>query len=206
MLDLETFGLDDDGLIFQIGAVAFDDDYNIVSEFNQSLSIVDGLLNGFTITPSTLDFWKRELKGNTWTQDQIFELFHSDVKCKEAAENFHGWIEEVTEGKQFQLWANGILFDVPKADNLLKRFGFKSLTDRTRYSNIEDLRTLRKTTRRINPKGLEKVESVLRAKYKENVHNAVFDCHYQIELFQACMSILQTSNHFNTKGEEDATT
>lgn len=203
MIDLESFGLEDDAVITQIGCVAFDDNYSEISMFNQPVSIVDGLLNGFSITPSTLEFWGKELKKNSWSQDVVKDLFYSEVSCKDAADGLHRWLNKTFGDEQFGIWANGILFDINKADYFLKRFGFKALTERTRYNNVEDLRTLRKTTQRINKSGLEKVEKVLRAKYADNVHNAVFDCQYQIELLQACLSILETSNHFNTKGETE---
>lgn len=203
MIDFESFGLATDAVLTQIGCAAFDSEtYEVVAKFNQPISVVDGLLHGFSITPSTLDFWGKELKKNSWDADTVDTLFYSKVPVSEAAKRFHKWLDETFEGNNFNIWANGILFDVPKADYLLKRFGYVELTERTRYSNVEDLRTLRKTCQRINRKGMDKIESILRAKYKDNVHNAMYDCYYQIELLQACMTVLKTSNHFNTKGEE----
>ena len=201
MVDLESFGLDDDAVLTQIAMVAFDEEYQTIEIFNKTVSVVDSLLDGFSITPSTLEFWRNELKKNDWDESVVQDLFHSKLKPAQVAREVHRWIEKVTEGKQFVIWANGMLFDIPKIDKFLERYGFKSMTDRTRYSNTRDLRTLRLVTKAINKDGLAKVEDMLRAKYSGHVHNAVYDCLYQIELTQACMSILQTTNHFNTKGQ-----
>ena len=174
MIDLESFGLDDDAVLTQIGCVAYNDRFEIYSTFDQSISVVDSLLNGFSITPSTLEFWKRELASNNWDDSVIDDMFYSKVPCVEAAALFDDWLKNTFEDEPFMIWANGVLFDINKANFFLNRFGFKNLTDRTRYSNVEELRTLRKMTKRMDDDSLHKFETKLRAKYKSNVHNAVY--------------------------------
>lgn len=183
MIDLETLGIDDNSVILQVGLVTFDKNFTPQKQLNMKIDIASSLLDGFTTEVSCArDFWAKQ------PAHVIRSVMHDNPRLppKDAANVISKWLDTHLPD-EFTIWAHGILFDVPKLDKLLTRYGQKSLTSRTKYNRILDLRTLTKTVNQIAPKKLAHAQSLMG---NANEHDAIADCHYQIAMASACMAIL----------------
>lgn len=184
MIDLETLGLDDDAVIAQIAIIVFDDDRNPVTKICLNLDITAGLMDQFTVDPKTCKFWA----GQPSNVKHAVLYQTPRIPPHDAAKILDKWLKETFKGKDFMVWANGILFDIPKLDNLLTRYGMKGLTERTRYSNIMDFRSVRRTAKTLYPEQFKHAENIMGD--NPNMHNAEADCMWQIQMLDAYLCIM----------------
>jgi len=194
MIDLESLALDNNAIIPQIGFLIFDEHYLPCGELCVNIDITSSLMDGFNVDPKTIKFWR--------DQDTavVNSVLYSEPRLKPrlAAQLIDKWIKDTFKGEDFMIWANGILFDVPKIDNLMTRYGLSPLTSHTRYNNIHDFRTLRNTAKALYPAQYEHANSIIK---NESTHNALADCYWQLETLGAIMQILSGDYHLVKQNE-----
>lgn len=186
MTDLETLDNNKNPVITQISAVSFD----IVSgerftEFNKLVNPKSGIDAGLTINGGTVSWWLSQDK------DVIKNVFIKSIEdgldLKEVLLSFSEYIKKVREfhkADEIRLWGNGCLSDNVWLESAYDAVG---LPYPWSYNEHTDVRTLVDLGRRkfgIDPK--ETIE------FKGDKHNAIDDCHYQIDY---CCAI------YNFKGE-----
>ncbi len=184
MIDLETLGLDDNAVIVQIAFVIFDPNFNIINELDIKLDVTMSLLDGFEADRNTAHkFWAKQDK------KVIEEVFFSQPRLapRNAAQLIDKWLKSAIGDQQFAIWANGILFDVPKIDGFMNRYGFKPITARTRYNLVYDLRSIMATGKQLHP---EAMEAAKKLHNQGSLHNALHDCYYQINMLKSTMDCL----------------
>jgi hypothetical protein len=190
MTDIETLGLERDAVIMQIAAIAYNDQYEVVSDFNSFVNIPAQMLHGATTTPSTITFWNKEIEQGRVDETRRSQLFNSDADPHKVAKRFSYWmVDQVPD--QFIIWANHLLFDVSKLDNFMTTYGQKAFSEHTRYNKIEDLATLKYACNQINP---ELTKKMLDTMYKENagtLHDGMDDCLFQMEIHKRYLNILK---------------
>ena len=184
MVDKETLALHVNAVIVQIGLVVFDANFTPVSELKLNIDITSSLLDGFEVDPKTArDFWAKQ---PTAVKQSV--LFAGPrIPPRDAANILDKWLKDTFKGENFTIWANGILFDIPKFDHFFHRYGLKALTDRTRYNLVYDYRTIRAAVEQLYPKHLEHAKDIMK---NDMSHDALADCHYQVGMLDACMAIL----------------
>lgn len=194
MLDLETLGLDDDAVILQIALTPFDKNFNQnpsgIPSFNETISVVQSLIEGFTVTQGTLNFWKEQLT-KTDVHSKLFEGVNFPQK---VANLLSEWLKEYFDNEYFDIWSNRILFDIPKVDGLLKKYDLQPLTAWTKYNRIYDFPGYVDSATLIYPNGVETYKRFLNGKYGNLVHNALADCDYQIDLLKFCYTVMTNAH------------
>lgn len=184
MVDKETLALHENAVIVQIGLVVFDGNFNPVTELDLKIDVTASLLDGFEADSGTArGFWAKQPAA------VIRSVLYDGPRLppRDAARVLDKWLKDVFKGKDFAVWANGILFDIPKMDNLFKRYGMKPLTDRTRYNLVYDFRTLRAAAKQLYPLQYAHANELLK---NDSLHNALADCHWQVAMLSAVMAIL----------------
>jgi len=182
MVDLETLALEDDALIPQIAAVVFDTKtFEVYGEFCECINILDLKKKGFSINKETMQWWSEQ------DADIRKSVMNGKKTGDEVAKEFDEFLNYHFEGINFDIWANGILFDVPKTDYFMLFHDYAPLTMRTRYNRVQDFRTLRNQIRNKHRKELTKLEDEIN---KGSQHNALDDCHWQLESLKLCLSLL----------------
>lgn len=182
MIDLETLAMDDDAIIPQIGAVVFDNKtYEIIDEFCECINIMDLKKHGFAKDKDTVQWWSEQDKA---IRDSVMNGKKLGV---EVAGEFDAFLNKHFEKINFDIWANGILFDIPKIDYFMFYFDFAPLTMRTRYNRVFDFRTLRNITRNNFMDVFTEKESLLDPGAQ---HNALDDCRWQLGSLKACMDTI----------------
>lgn len=183
MADTETLALHDNAVILQIGLVAFDENFNIVGQLDMRLDIASSLMDGFESDPKTArDFWGKQPA--EVTRSVMYD--QPRLPPKDAARVIDRWMKETFKG-EFTICANGILFDIPKLDKFMTRYGMKGISERTKYNRVYDFRTMRSVAKQLFPKELEHAESIM---VNNMQHNAISDCMWQIGMMDAIMAIL----------------
>ena len=184
MVDKETLALHVNAVIVQIGLVVFDANFNPVSELKLNIDVTTSLLDGFEADPKTCrDFWAKQSMATK--QSVLFE--GPRIPPRDAANVLDKWLKDTFKGENFNVWANGILFDIPKFDHFFQRYGLKPLTDRTRYNLVYDYRTIRAAVESLYPKELKHAKDIMT---NSMAHDALADCYYQLGMLNACMAIL----------------
>lgn len=197
MIDLESFGVDDDALLLQISAISYD------SETLEVYSVYDEILSLNTMSreikpfePSTLIFWLKEDNVDVFRKliekgNQPSTTYGKVMTEKRLATTFHKWLsDEASEsakiGQQINIWGNGISFDIVKINRLFKKF---SMSNPLPYFTERDVRTLVDYTCRklnidkntlLNICGIDKVIQ----------HDALNDVKFQITLVNVCEQVL----------------
>ena len=184
MVDKETLALHKTAVIVQIGLVVFDGNFNPVTELDLKIDVTASLLDGFEADPGTArGFWAKQPTA------VIRSVLYDGPRLtpRDAARVLDKWLKDVFKGQDFAVWANGILFDIPKFDHLFERYGMKPLTARTRYNLVYDFRTLRAAAKQLYPLKYAHAEELLK---NDALHNALADCHWQVAMLGAVMAIL----------------
>ncbi len=184
MVDKETLALHENAVIVRIGLVVFDGNFTPFTELDLKIDGTASLLDGFEVDPGTArGFWAKQ------DAAVIRSVLYDGPRIppRDAARVLDKWLKDVFKGQNFTIWANGILFDIPKFDNLFKRYGMKPLTDRTRYNLVYDFRTLRAAAKQLYPLKVAHAEELLK---NGSLHNALADCHWQVAMLSATMAIL----------------
>ena len=183
MVDLETVGLSDDSAIAQIGAVFYDDvTYDILAEFSQNVNFMTMVKTGvFTKDKETLDWWKLQNK------DVRESVFLNPMQPKDSAKLFIDWVQNSTQGKNFTLISNHILFDIVKLNNFLSYYANDRIVNHTKYNMIEDFATIRNKAKWLDEDLLKEIEEEFEGQLQ---HNALSDCKWQVHSLQACMEII----------------
>lgn len=182
MIDLETLGIDDDAVISQIGAVVFDlKTFEVYGEFRECINIIDLKKRGFSIDKDTMNWWSK----------QDLSVRNSAMNGKkpgnQVAEEFNEFLNYHFRGINFDVWSNGILFDVPKIDYFMLYYDFAPLSIRTKYNRIHDFRTIRNQTLNLFRGRFTKVETTLDSGTQ---HDALDDSRWQVNSLQLCLKMM----------------
>lgn len=190
MTDIETLGTDSDSTIIQIAAVAFDiTTGKIHTWFNQTANIHknEGPLK---VTAGTLKWW---MKTNP---ELLRELLDGEHSSEDMLRNFHDWLGQFKDEDMY-LWGNGILFDNKMIQHQFESIG---LNYPIFYRNDRDVRTILE----LASQKMNQPERTIRQfvtdmpRQKELVkHNAIDDCHYQIDLVRYCYNTLMEGSEKN---------
>lgn len=151
MLDLETFSVESDGAIIEIGCIAFNSKFEMVDSFHVHIDPVSAMMEGGTVDNDTVAWWK----------SQGYDFSASRANIKDALREFRQFYKKMFDDTS-PIWANSPAFDCVMLRNALTRSGFSAPW---RYSNERDLRTMKKV-----------VGSGLVFSTDEPKHNALNDC------------------------------
>ena len=155
MLDLETLGSCQGGLILSIGAVAFNNE-GVTETFYRRIDIGSSLLAGFIVEEGNLKFWREQ------NEIAIARAFYCDgaVSVQTALADFAQFVS-----KQCLVWAKG-----PDYDCVLLSSAYKKLNIPLPWSfrNTRDVRTI------LALSGVKQKQSI-------DAHDALVDARLQAE-------------------------
>jgi hypothetical protein len=174
MIDTETLGTKVDAVVFELGAIFFNENYETLSEFQRFLDIDQQLACGRTTDESTLKFWldednfqhprKAETDIATLEDGQIQILAVGGIR-----QNLLDFAMAYKFSESTEIWANGTDFDISKLEHLFRQF---AVPIPWRYDSKRDLRTMRK---------------IMKGRYIQyykdpnvTAHHALNDCRWQI--------------------------
>lgn len=100
MIDLETLDTASSALILSIGAVSFDKD-KIDSEYYRTIKVDQSMIEDFTISASTLNWWFLQL-------DAMKEFSNSYMMLNDVLQEFSSFYKNFCDG---EIWGNGSDFD-----------------------------------------------------------------------------------------------
>lgn len=173
MVDLETFGVKRDAVIFQIGAVVFDINREKILKysFNEAVKYDEFPNPSKGVEFDVLQFWKENVS--------TFEEIQKGAKVKNEEElilKFNHWLNYVSsvEKAEIFLWGNGIAFDNEK---LKEKFNEYKLEWIVRFNHDRDVRTYEEIAS--NKLGIEQyvytgiLTSILNEQYHDAYHDAV---------------------------------
>lgn len=188
MVDLETLGTDVDSPIFQIGAVAFDiKTGKEISTFNK---IADIGSESLLIEGSTLKWW---LKTDANLFNKLINWQSSNMDTEDLLNAFDTWISYEINGIFYEingiyltkpevtLWGNGIGFDNVMLKNQMNNYPIK-------YNKDRDVRTIVDLT--ATKLGITEKELKDKIPKIGDVHNALDDAKWQVELVHFCYKTL----------------
>lgn len=104
VVDLETMGLESNAAIISIGAVKFDINDGIISEFYTNVSLKSSVANGLRINPDTIMWWLDQSDG---ARRALLEKKGVDLTV--ALQMFMDWYNETPTYKT--VWGHGAGFD-----------------------------------------------------------------------------------------------
>ena len=168
MIDIETLSTRPNACILTIGAIKFTlKPYNELKPidrmdtFYRRIDIQSCADYNMHIDPATMDWWKKQDKGVRYDT-----LEHVDrYPLKDVLQEFTRWF-----GNAEIVWANGIDFDCVI---LREAFRVCGLETPWKFWNQRDVRTILNVCN-ISRDCIE----------KKNLHNAMYDCYYQIQLLE----------------------
>ncbi len=171
MLDLETFGTDNDSVICSIGAVEFD----IVTgqtgrEFYQKIDIQSCLDAGLKVSGQTILWWMKQ------SDEARRELY--DAKPANFMVVLHQFREFVNlVGKESQIWGNSNRFDMGILQTAYQKSHTSIPWD---FRKERDVRTLVSL----------KPEIQKTCVFDGVAHNPIADCHFQIKYCTQIWNVL----------------
>lgn len=163
MIDLETWSTRSNAAILSIGAVKFNEDFEIVDKFYANVDPVSCKNIQLHFCKDTMEFWKKN-------PDAFNQTRENRLPINEALVDFVEWVGPY---KKNPVWANGAAFDFPIIEWALRHF---ELSIPWEFWNVRDARTLYKIA------GLDTKTFVGRS---GTFHNAVDDCITQVDMLKA---------------------
>ena len=167
MLDIETLATSPNAVVIQVGFVPFDISSGVVgkNKFLINISSEDCQKYGLETNPDTIAFWEKQDRA-IWnsTQENPQPL---EVALRELA----AFIRQNLSSSRRRIWSHAT-FDIPVVSNAYNVAGIEIPWN---YRETRDIRTLNW----LHTSLLEKKEKENAP--RENAHNALADCLYQIE-------------------------
>lgn len=184
MVDTEFLGFSPDAILAQVAIVPFSDNFIPIVEQSEDITIRSDLqlLTGRTSDESVLGFWMKQ------DQAVIDHVFSGECDPELAAHMIVEYFKTIQSDDQYPiLWANGILSDIPILDNFLMQYtkGKHSICEFVKYSNIRDMRSIRKLAQ-----CKSQAEFSLKEPQGSANHNAYDDCIWQIQSLKTAYDIL----------------
>jgi len=190
MVDLETFGVNDDAPVIQISAKTFILGQNDSAQLGQQAQSFDMSLDfstvgGLDVQISTLMFWLKDAH-NTETLKQMLNKNDNVASEVEMWRLFHSWLTHAVKSGQgdVRIWGNGISFDVVKVKKNFARFGLDYPID---FWNERDVRTITDLASQVlnmTPRAFQKSVP------NDNKHDALADVEWQIKYVQKAFKLL----------------
>lgn len=180
MIDLETYGLQQDCAIRSIGARFFDIESGELGEFfyaNIDPKTCEDL--NLYVDPQTKAWWSMQSK-------EAKEALEADTRpVKEVIENFRRWIITNTKDKaQLRVWSHGLSFDIPVINHTQSLLRLSPVWN---YYMERDTRTMIWMAYRKNPEiDLRHPEVALKVPFEGTAHNALHDADHQARIMHAC--------------------
>lgn len=191
MIDIETLATDSNAVVLQFAAVPFsiEDGYPCGPSFNTGFNVQDQIKQyKRTVDDSTLVWW---LKQQHESQIDVAEAI--ETKLQQATVNtvceIIRWIIEEMKNGCTEIWSSGSTFDIPILESLMGQCFYRVPWE---FYMIRDLRTLRSFV------GLDKKE-VQKPKGDVKEHTALWDCHWQINQYRACMERIESATGTDMK-------
>lgn len=179
MLDLETLGVTPNAVVTQVAMTAFDlsEPERIISEVVEYLPIQPQLDAGRQIDASTLTWWMRQSD----VARGVFSKSDGDdpEELNALIRHIRRKFVQLTENKDYQVWARGPQFDVVMLESLM--FMVKESAP-WKYDSVRDLRTLMDAAG-ITTDDVERNPAYL-------PHIARYDNFYQIDCYSVAMTAL----------------
>jgi exodeoxyribonuclease VIII len=164
MLDFETFGNSKNACVVQIGACQFDEKSGqIISTFFTNVDADSAIKSGAEMDASTVYWWLQQSPEAIQSviageKEPIYSAFTKLNQYLEKADN---------------IWSHAT-FDFVILTETLRRLSIKPLFS---YRSARDLRTLNYLSKAKKPSARKGIH-----------HNALDDCHYQVEYCVACLN------------------
>jgi len=174
MVDLETFGTDNDSVICSIGAVEFDINTGKTGrEFYEKIDIQSCLDAGMKVKGSTLMWWLQQ------SENARKELYSAKtITLISALSRFTDFINDV--GIHSQIWGNSNRFDLGILQNAYKSAGLDIPWD---FRKERDVRTLVSFRPEIQKNSV----------FEGTAHNAIADCKHQIKYCSQIWNVLNVT-------------
>ena len=140
-LDIESCGLESTTIILSVGIVYYDDTKPLTYQglLDDSIFVkfdaIDQRTNyGRTVTPSTLDWWRKQ---STLAQDTNLKPSPKDLSAKEGIAILRKWFTGHKDYKSSMIWVRGTL-DQPAVESLIRALDEAPFAP---YNNYRDIRT-----------------------------------------------------------------
>lgn len=179
MVDIETLGIKSfDSLIWQIGAVAFDWESEVIhEEFSVTINIEQA---SGDIEASTLAFWLREMKSWSGLIESLL-----GVSERQALASFEIFYRRNTSFDKFdrpitKCWAKGNTFDCILLQHAFKRIGWSAPWS---FRDTRDMRTLIHVYETVCGQAATSIEP----RFVGTKHNALDDARHQAKWSIAMM-------------------
>lgn len=180
MIDIETFGINTDTVILQIGTVLFNESTREVGP-HQLLNVDWKVQSKRKIYHATLGFWIDQKK-------DVFQkvVCAPDQKpLPQCLDELHAFLEQ-NGCLSAKYWANSPTFDFEILKHAWANEGCQSKFP-IGHRNQLDVRTIRNYLP-------EETTNRIRGKFAENAHEALNDCYHQIESVFAFKDLLDGRN------------
>ena len=161
MIDLETFGVDSDAVICQIGACWFSEDGTVGREFICNVDVNRVQEYGFKYSGSAIQFWLKQPKE---AQETLFNP--EPISINDALLNLNTFL-----AGSHSIWSHSN-FDFVILMNAFKKMDIKPSFS---YRTSCDIRTLNELTKRL---GYKKESGILRDGIH---HNGLDDSKFQVK-------------------------
>jgi len=169
MFDIETLGVSSGCAVLQIGAVQFDEGFNILKTIRLNINPKDSAKEGFFADQGTIEWWKNQ-------SEEARKSVSVDSKpILSALKEFSDWIPKGAIG-----WCHNN-FDAP-----ILEFAFKKMRVMLpfAYTNICDLRTMQKLAN-LDTKSAQKIIQRIGTH-----HDALDDSIFQMKVLRECFERL----------------
>ena len=184
MIDVETLGNADDGVVWQAAVVPFDlddPDTESLAAWQCYFPIDPQIAKGSTVDASVIEFWmfesqeaRQKMKGNISGGEVLL-----DSRIREMFRVIKGIVDAATT---YEIWVRGADYDLPKIRKLFKLAGISHEALPWDFWAVNCLRTLTKQA------GVKKDSVPKPRDFVE--HSAYSDCKWQIRQYAAAQRAL----------------
>lgn len=171
MIDIETFGTDNDAVVVSIAAIPFTHDKIGEKIYFNVLPISSQLEMGRNIAQETWNWWS-ERSVNPVSKPTLGNLL-----LPYMIELSSFILDVMDDNPDFRIWSNPPQFDIAIIEDLYQSVDLKPVWN---HNHQCDVRTVKKSL------GKERMADIV----NEDPHNPVKDCEYQIKLVQRFLKLM----------------
>lgn len=174
MIDLETYGIDNNAAVIQIAAVPFELEagkFTKEEPFKKQVSLISSVANGGVINQSTVDWWE--------TQDPKLhqEVISGTESLPYVLHKLNSYFGKMADSNT-RIWAHATFDPVV----LISAYKGCGIVPTFKYWQHKDLRTLEELANTKNKKDWNNDKVTLeRPPFHGRKHDALADCMHQIE-------------------------
>lgn len=198
MIDVETLATTPDAIVTQVAAVGFDLKTGTLTDhsYRSGFSVEEQLDLGRKFSDAAF-LWLLDQKQATLDSIANTIQANQSVDLRTKMLNLSQYIHSCQHEDVTEVWMRGVSFDAPILESL---WGWFDIAVPWKYYQLRDLRTF------CDLVGVKKDDVKVDIEFvPEAPHSALYDCHWQISQYKACLDKIESTTGSTLEEIRDAT-